>query len=1046
MSVSDILGKAKRNKLLQENKQVKDVVDIVVSEEVAPVIKKLNDKIDGEVDKVLIDLDVLEENIQEQIRDISLTPGPKGEDGDKGEKGDKPVAGKDYPLPKDGEDYNLTENDKKDIANLVEVPVVEKVIEKREVIIEPKVTNEIKEVAKYENPLEIANKLNTLEEKVDVGVIKGLRKSLANLDKQAKQYAGGGSLGVLDEGVLVQRDTKTLDFVGNSVTVTGSGRDLTVTIADSGESNTASNVGTGSNVFKQKTGVDLEFRSIVQGTGMTITENTNDITIATTAEANTASNLTGDEGIFAQKNGVDLEFKSLVAGTNITLSSDANGITIDAAGGIAIGDTITSATQGSVLFAGAAGVLAQDNTNFFWDDTNDYLGLGINTPAAHLHAVSGAATDITAILQYASSQSANVMEIRDSGGTARTYFDPLGALILTQQGANSRQSAVDFADFGMNIVGTTNIFRFQGSFFNANNNTTFGAVDGSFSIRHSTNNVTTASAFGASVEIRMGGGSVTDVKVFSSRTSVRSTAGTVNRVAHYDAFHLSTSTATQTITSMTFFNVAAIQLNTEDITSITWGSMVDGSNFSTGTGTTTNLRGFVCEDLTFGTSINTPIWLQGDGVGGAIAFGSGTSGSIDGHSKIYDDGSNIIIDPDVQSATGRSVYIGTAGDANIQAGTGLFLAPTATDVPLTAQAAASQTASTFEIKNSGGSVLTNFDEVGALVLTSQGVDSSRQAAVDFANFSMSLTAVQNIFRFQGAFSSVTGGAELGAVEGSLSARHGANTLTSLRSFVSFMDFRMTSTGNITTVQPFYSSTETISNANTTVISILDHFVGIHNGGGGTGEISNYSTLRSTANLAGEFIDTMIHLNIQGATVSSGQLNTHYGLYMANIANGGVRNRGIFLNGDGVGSEVTFGAATGGDAQMYYDGTDMIIDPDTTGSGKVLIGTTGDNSLECNNLETNGGRLVNVTRVTATPYTVLATDHEIFVDTDSADVVVNLPAGVAKTTYRIINVGSSSNQAQVTPNGAENLLGANSAFSLNDGESLIITYEATEGWY
>ena len=36
---------------------------------------------------------------------------------------------------------------------------------------------------------------------------------------------------------------------------------------------------------------------------------------------------------------------------------------------IAIGDTITSATVGSVLFAGAAGVLAQDNANFFWDDS-----------------------------------------------------------------------------------------------------------------------------------------------------------------------------------------------------------------------------------------------------------------------------------------------------------------------------------------------------------------------------------------------------------------------------------------------------------------------------------------------------------------------------------------------------------------------------------------------------------------------------------------------------------------------------------------------------
>ena len=52
--------------------------------------------------------------------------------------------------------------------------------------------------------------------------------------------------------------------------------------------------------------------------------------------------------------------------------------------GVAIGDTITSATAGSVLFAGAAGVLAQDNANLFWDDTNNRLGIGTTSPAQKL--------------------------------------------------------------------------------------------------------------------------------------------------------------------------------------------------------------------------------------------------------------------------------------------------------------------------------------------------------------------------------------------------------------------------------------------------------------------------------------------------------------------------------------------------------------------------------------------------------------------------------------------------------------------------------------
>ena len=40
-----------------------------------------------------------------------------------------------------------------------------------------------------------------------------------------------------------------------------------------------------------------------------------------------------------------------------------------------IGATITGATEGSVLFAGAGGVLAQDNANFFWNNTTKQLTL-----------------------------------------------------------------------------------------------------------------------------------------------------------------------------------------------------------------------------------------------------------------------------------------------------------------------------------------------------------------------------------------------------------------------------------------------------------------------------------------------------------------------------------------------------------------------------------------------------------------------------------------------------------------------------------------------
>jgi len=63
-------------------------------------------------------------------------------------------------------------------------------------------------------------------------------------------------------------------------------------------------------------------------------------------------------------------------------------------GSMAIGGAITSATAGSVLFAGVGGILQQDNANFFWDDTNNRLGIGTVSPTNPLQVSSNAIADM----------------------------------------------------------------------------------------------------------------------------------------------------------------------------------------------------------------------------------------------------------------------------------------------------------------------------------------------------------------------------------------------------------------------------------------------------------------------------------------------------------------------------------------------------------------------------------------------------------------------------------------------------------------------------
>ncbi len=75
---------------------------------------------------------------------------------------------------------------------------------------------------------------------------------------------------------------------------------------------------------------------------------------------------------------------NLVGGDNIDISYEEDGndaetdITITSQS--SIGGLIAGGTAGSALFVNPASVIAEDNDNFFWDDTNNRLGIGTNSP------------------------------------------------------------------------------------------------------------------------------------------------------------------------------------------------------------------------------------------------------------------------------------------------------------------------------------------------------------------------------------------------------------------------------------------------------------------------------------------------------------------------------------------------------------------------------------------------------------------------------------------------------------------------------------------
>lgn len=80
-----------------------------------------------------------------------------------------------------------------------------------------------------------------------------------------------------------------------------------------------------------------------------------------------------------------------------------------------------------------------------------------------------------------------------------------------------------------------------------------------------------------------------------------------------------------------------------------------------------------------------------------------------------------------------------------------------------------------------------------------------------------------------------------------------------------------------------------------------------------------------------------------------------------------------------------------------------------------------------------------------PYTILAADECVFVNTDGGAITINLPAGVSGKNYVIAACGTSGNALTITPSGTEKLFGAAAATVIYPGEVADITFETTEGW-
>jgi len=133
--------------------------------------------------------------------------------------------------------------------------------------------------------------------------------------------------------------------------------------------------------------------------------------------------------------------------------------------------TATAFTPGSVVFAGTSGTYTQDNANFFWDDTNNRLGIGTATPNQSLSIFN--ATNATLVVtsefltnivsaRYSTDSGSPFITCRKGRGTAASQTavasgDQLGSLLFQAFGGTNNRNISSISGLVDTYTSDTNI-------------------------------------------------------------------------------------------------------------------------------------------------------------------------------------------------------------------------------------------------------------------------------------------------------------------------------------------------------------------------------------------------------------------------------------------------------------------------------------------------------------------------------------------------------------------------------------------------------------
>lgn len=194
---------------------------------------------------------------------------------------------------------------------------------------------------------------------VIIGVLGGVGLALNTADSAIPPTPAISMINTTSGNVTALQYNSFVEFIaGTGITIlpnyTANEITFTATGGSGGENNTASNLSPGTGLFAQKSGVDLEFKSLAAGSNISIASNTTSVTISASdsaGEANTMSSPTHANSLVLTKIGVDLPIKGIACGGTVTCSANGTDITLTGSGGSALKIDNQTQTRGNFITA-----------------------------------------------------------------------------------------------------------------------------------------------------------------------------------------------------------------------------------------------------------------------------------------------------------------------------------------------------------------------------------------------------------------------------------------------------------------------------------------------------------------------------------------------------------------------------------------------------------------------------------------------------------------------------------------------------------------------